>query len=143
MTSIHSLGGHAAIAEQASNFEAPVSILGREHVQLLALTTIVKKHSSTVPAQYECDYCGLGGQEIDCTYPCDTLRLLAMPYIGREGFDPAWAVHPDYFDRKPLSHGESLLEELEAYLAGNVQSADGHQLGQSLKEMQEGKWTEL
>jgi hypothetical protein len=37
---------------------------------------------------------------IDCfmdgdLYPCEDLRLLALPYAAREGYDPAWAPDPD------------------------------------------------
>lgn len=144
---IHDLGGKDAVVEHAHDPHAPVSIFAREHVQLLALTTIVEKHSSSVPAQYECDYCGIEGQEIDCTYPCDTLRLLAMPYIGIEGYDPNWAVNPDYFDEEPLAEDGPLLRGLKAYLAGGVQSADeddpGVQLAQSLQELKDGNTIEL
>lgn len=30
--------------------------------------------------RWECELCGPEGQNIDCTYPCDTLRLLARAY---------------------------------------------------------------
>ena len=30
--------------------------------------------------RWECELCGPEGQNIDCTYPCDTLRLRARAY---------------------------------------------------------------
>lgn len=42
------------------------------------------------PYAWMCGTCGEIGQEMDCTYPCDTLRLLALPYADRLGYREEW-----------------------------------------------------
>jgi hypothetical protein len=46
----------------------------------------------------QCSHCselchsrsGLGCDNPDAPYPCPTVRLLALPYAGREGYDETW-----------------------------------------------------
>jgi hypothetical protein len=121
--------------------------LMREHTQVFALTSVVKLHKrGTAEFSHACEYCTDIGQTIDCTYPCDTLRYLAMPFLGLEGFQDEWAVHPSHFEAKELQEDEAFMEGLQAYLEGRVQPEEGNpgaMLGQSLEEALEGKWTEL
>lgn len=37
--------------------------------------------------QAECERCTWMDDEF---YPCETLRLLALPYVGRAGYDESW-----------------------------------------------------
>jgi hypothetical protein len=98
-----------------------VTTLMREHTQVFALTEVVKMHDQG-EAEYShaCGYCTDIGQTIDCTYPCDTLRLLAMPFLGVEGFQDEWAVHPSYFEEKSLLEDESFLKGIEDYMQGRA-----------------------
>lgn len=40
--------------------------------------------------RFECTSCGIAG-EFPVRWPCPTLRLLASPYKGREGWQEEWA----------------------------------------------------
>lgn len=102
----------------------PLTLLLREHTHHFALAEVVKMHTRGEERwAHACGYCGDEGQGIDCTYPCDTLRILAMPFIGLEGFDPDWAVNPEYFERQSLLSSKDLIAGLEDYAAGRVEKA--------------------
>lgn len=102
----------------------PLTSLLREHTHYFALAEVVAMHTRGEEHwAHACGYCGDEGQGIDCTYPCDTLRILAMPFVGLEGFDPAWAINPEYFERQSLLSSKDLIAGLEDYAAGRVEKA--------------------
>lgn len=98
--------------------------LMREHTQVFALRQIVLMHDQGKEDwAHVCALCGIEGQDIDCTYPCDTLRLLAMAYIGTPDFNPDWAIRPEYFERQALLSSKDFQDGLEDYLMGRVSKA--------------------
>ncbi|WP_206700423.1 DUF6221 family protein, partial [Actinomadura sp. RB99] len=57
---------------------------------------IIDEHS---PNRFgECKTCG-GTDSCGCVsgvdHPCDTLRLLALPYVGHPQYDQAWTPPPN------------------------------------------------
>lgn len=65
-----------AIAEHIAHND-PAAVLRRCAVDK-ALVALHPQESTD--RRWECELCGPEGQNIDCTYPCDTLRLLARGY---------------------------------------------------------------
>lgn len=65
-----------AIAEHIA-YNDPAAVLRR----CAADKALVALHpQESTDRRWECELCGPEGQNIDCTYPCDTLRLLATGY---------------------------------------------------------------
>jgi hypothetical protein len=109
--------------EELLEFDDLQSLI-REHTQVYALTWVVKLHNQGM-AEYAhaCEYCTDIGQTIDCTYPCDTLRYLAMPFLGGKGFKDEWVIHPSHFEEKILLEDEEFLKSLQAYAEGKTTEA--------------------
>jgi len=101
-------------SEDIRDTEETLVRMRRFTLHLNALKIIVRHHSPGKGAQTgECEYCGEAGQTIDCTYPCDTLRWLAMPYLDYPDFKPNWAVRPEQFEDLSLLHRQELHENVE------------------------------
>jgi hypothetical protein len=64
----------------------PSDVLARceAHEKLLDL------HAQSTEHGWECSLCGPEGQNIDCTYPCDTIRVLALAFQHRPGYRQEW-----------------------------------------------------
>ena len=107
-------------SEELLEFE-DLQTLMREHTQVYALTWVVKLHNQgTAEYTHACEYCTDLGQTIDCTYPCDTLRYLGMPFVGVEGFKDDWAIHPSHFEQKTLLEDETFLKSMKEFAEGDV-----------------------
>jgi hypothetical protein len=100
--------------EDVIHSEDMITRLRRFVLHLNALKIIVRHHTpGTGTKTGECSYCTEDGHTIDCSYPCDTLRWLAMPYLGYKNFNPAWAVDREQFEDLSLLHAQELHENVE------------------------------
>jgi hypothetical protein len=100
--------------EDSAHSEDMITRMRRFVLHLNALKIIVGHHTpGTGKKTGECSYCTEAGHTIDCSYPCDTLRWLAMPYLGYENFNPAWAVNREQFEDLSLLHAQELHENVE------------------------------
>lgn len=84
-------GGEASVFD--SNADAlhiarhdPRAVLAQcdAHEKLLDL------HPQSTELSWLCELCGGEGQNIDCAYPCDTLRVTALAYQHHPGFREEW-----------------------------------------------------
>ena len=66
--------------------QAPVTALAQcdAHEKLLDL------HPQSTELGWLCELCGGEGQNIDCTYPCDTIRVTMLAYQHCPGFREEW-----------------------------------------------------
>lgn len=55
-----------------------------------AFEKLLELHPQSSDLVWTCELCGSEGQNIDCTYPCDTVRLLALSYRHQPGFRWYW-----------------------------------------------------
>jgi hypothetical protein len=78
-----SCSGHIRTAEATEYRDADYGLADIE-----AKRRILDLHSERMPG--ECDACN----ERQYGYPCPTVRLLAQPYAGRDGWQPEWATTP-------------------------------------------------
>lgn len=100
--------------EDALHSEDMITRMRRFVLHLSALKIIVRQHRpGTGRKTGECSYCTEAGQTIDCSYPCDTLRWLAMPYLGYPDFNQSWAVNREQFEDLSLLHAQELHENVE------------------------------
>jgi hypothetical protein len=100
--------------EDMAHAEDMITRLRRFVLHLNALKIIVQHHvPGTGRRAGECCYCTEAGQTIDSKYPCDTLRWLAMPYLGYPDFDKTWIVSPEQFEDLSVLHREELHENVE------------------------------
>lgn len=100
--------------EDITDTEETLTRMRRYALHINALKIVVRKHNpGTDKNANECAYCRDTGQEIDCTYPCDTLRVLGMPYLDYPGYNPDWAVSREQFEDLSLLHGQELHESVE------------------------------
>lgn len=91
--------GHVAMVEHSTD-AAHIALNDPAHVLAWCETVrrIVKEHSAHPEPQrmvygtiVACSTCG----DVDdnpTKWPCDTLRILALPDVGHPDYDPAWAV---------------------------------------------------
>lgn len=97
--------------EDMAHAEDMITRLRRFVLHLNALKIIVRQHN--ISDTNLCQYCAENGQTIGQNYPCDTLRWLAMPYLGYPKFDPSWTVSPEQFEDLSLLHRQELHENVE------------------------------
>jgi hypothetical protein len=100
--------------EDMAHAEDLITRMRRFVLHLNSLKIIVRQHSAGTGKQaIQCRYCGESGQSIGPKYPCDTLRWLAMPYLGYPDFDQSWYVGPEQFENLSPLHREELHENVE------------------------------
>lgn len=100
--------------EDLAHAEDTITRLRRFVLHLNALKIVIRRHTaSSDKREPVCCYCSEAGQGIDSTYPCDTLRWLAMPYLDYPNFNRAWTVSPEQFEDLSLLHRQELHDNVE------------------------------
>jgi hypothetical protein len=71
----------------------PARVLSEVAARRATLALHVADEDS-MPDYLYCSSCGGGGvNEFPTHWPCDTVKLLALPYADQPGFDPAWRLN--------------------------------------------------